>query len=181
MKKGRFILGGYDTFYFFCCFVVAILTAGASTSFAQKFSLDLDTYDGHFSEWTMDGLGGATVLRATIKATRASNHERWTPFLRVEVKTAKESFGLLIHAPQGRLPFQFFAVQRGGSAKREDRFGGTLDLNQSADIELSWAAKGKLIVRIGDHTRELPLSEPILGVQVISGTANFVVQNIEVR
>jgi hypothetical protein len=178
---GQFIFGVMRQVLFFCCFVIAVLTTGASTSFAQKFSLDFDTYDGRASEWTMDGIGGATVLRATIKATRVGNHERWAPFLRVEIKTAKESFGLLIHAPQRRPPFQFFAVQRGGAVKREDRFGGTLDLNKSADIELSWAAKEKLIVRVGDHTRELPLSDPILGVQVMSGTANFLVQNIEVR
>lgn len=181
MKHPRPILKMARHALFLHTVVGAVLMAGPSQSLAQKFSLDLDTYDGRFSEWKMDGIGNATTLRATIKAARAGQHERWTPFLRVEVRTAKESLGLLVTARQHRPPFQFFVVQRGGSTQREDRLGDTLNLNQSADVELSWASKGKLIVRAAGITRELPLSDPVLGVQVSSGTANFLIENIEVR
>src|SRR5262245_8778657 len=95
------------------CALLAVVTllflTPVSRSLAQTFSLDLDTYDGSSSRWTMDGLRAASTFRATVKATRLGQHPKWTPFLRVVVRTEKAAFGLLITAPHSKPPFQFFA------------------------------------------------------------------------
>jgi len=162
--------------------VLALFMAGDRPSLAQAFSLDLDTYDGHFSTWTMDKVGGATTFVATIKASRVGHAKGWTPFVRFQVRTANAWQGLLVYAPTGDPPFQFFAVQGDVShPKPQDRFSGALNLNESADIELSWESKGTLVIHAAGGSRELPLAGPVLGLEVISGTAEFEVRDIQIR
>ncbi len=180
-------LAGFRVSAVFASFIVLALgTYGSWAQTAeQKFQLDLDTVDGHFSSWKLDDVGAAKSLRATVKVTRLGSHERWLPFLRLEAfsKSAPGDYwGLLVHADKHVAPLSVSLVHRTSKGvAQEVSFAKAINMNETIAIELSWATPGKLLVRAGGETRELAMPASVTGVQIISGTGDFHLDNITLR
>jgi len=174
---------------FYCAVAIAAfitIAMGCHGSWAQsveqKFHLDFDTFDGHFSSWKLDDVGSVKSLRATIKVTRLGTHERWTPVLRIEVtskSTTDEYWGLLVTADQHVAPLTAYSVQRSNkNTAQRDPFAKKINTNEAVAVELSWATAGKLLIRIGGEARELPMPAPVAGILVLSGTGDFHLDNV---
>ncbi len=128
----------------------------------QRFQLEFDTVDGHFSVWSLEGLQSANAVRATISVERFGTHERWVPFLRVEIKNVKAApnlyWGLVAGGKKGGGPLAFQALQRdAGKEIQKVDFRKTGNLKGKIALEISWATPGKLLIRLDNETQELRL------------------------
>ena len=149
----------------------------------NKFLVDLDTMDGHFSNWEHDDLGSLNALRASLKVTRLGNIAKWLPYFTVWLYAKSPGSngvcGLVLDAPARKPPLNARLDCRiDGSKVTPQPFSKTLNVNEAVDLEMSWIDANKLTVRLGTETRTLPLPWGVSKLAVSSSTGEFVLTDL---
>jgi len=130
----------------------------------QNFTLDLDTEDGHFSNWNDDDLGSISGLKATMEVDRLGKGSRWLPTFLIAVTTKEGSFGLKLLAEQSKPPITAYAIVQ---SKNANAIGQQIAVGQKIDLEMDWSIPGKLIFHIGGGKFvEVGLPGPVTGRSV---------------
>src|SRR4051794_29462194 len=85
----------------------------------QRFEIDLDTVDGHFSSWDHKDIAASSAMKAVISITRMGSDPKWTPYFTVRVATKSpqmQSAGLRIQKARGA-PLSMDAYYRNAENK----------------------------------------------------------------
>lgn len=145
----------------------------------QSFSLDLDTMDGHFSQWRHDHVGSLSGFHATISVPRIAQDPQWAPAF--SICLADSIAGNVGHqlwvrwlAPAGKPPltFRVFRVDAGKEID-QDSFQETMDLNENLNAAISWAAPGVLTIQIGTETHNYQIPWSVDSVSISASTGEL--------
>ena len=148
---------------------------------AQAFYLDLDTPNGHFSEWRHDGVMQFSELRATIRATRLGFDLRWTPVLSLWFNSdPQQGFGLQLWRARWTAPLTLRLVRsERGQLTELKAFKRTIGLDEDVDLTVTWR-RHTAVFKVGDETAEISdIPWPIKSIMVTASTGDFHVNTFQ--
>jgi hypothetical protein len=129
----------------------------------QSFEVDLDTQEEEFSYWRMNGIDSSDGLRAAAKIMRFGKSRRWMPTFMIQLSSGSgesAEFWRVRWVPEKTGGPQSLVLIRSIGAKEVNvaKFDRKFVLNDSFPVEISWSGPAKMIVRVGNETREVPRS-----------------------
>jgi hypothetical protein len=138
----------------------------------ERFHLDLDTLNGHFSSWRYDNATSFSELHTTIKATRLGFDFLWKPALGLWLKdsSSRASLGLQLYRASWTGPLTFRLVRSDYGQLPEIRlFKKTLDLNEDVDVTITWRPHS-VVFNVGAESAQV--SNTFWCVESIEATAS---------
>ena len=159
--------------------------SGSVPAEGQSFYLDLDTMDGHFSEWRHDDIQLLSGFSANASIRRISWDAKWLPaftFALQDAGTGQESnvLALQILSLNHKLPLNFrIARKEKGKAITEEPFKETIGLNDKFDVQIDWSARESVTITINQaEVYTHPISWPVESVLVAASTGQMKIDPI---
>lgn len=138
---------------------VGLLGAQTSSDSTDRFSFDLDTQAGHFSQWSYGTLRRHSCLRARLVIGELRRSGRWVPAYGLWLASGRRSASLRIWAPEGRPPLDVLLLDFGPADTPTDTvsLGYRVNRGDTVTVDLNWATPGTLRAVVDGHAGELPL------------------------
>jgi hypothetical protein len=134
--------------------------------------LDLDTADGHVSEWQTSDLSGLNALRTTLHIERLGGSPDWLPSFTIALVNddGHVSFQIVNPAHSQRLVAHF--IRYAGKAIVDDQiFSSSTALHAALDVAIDWTVAGSVTVRLGSgEARTESLDSAPTNLQILCST-----------
>ena len=147
----------------------------------QKFTIELDSADGHQSEWLKYDLGSLSALRASCVIRRLGKNESGSDFS-FKISFAKSpiqkstGYGLVLKTISGQPPIALETGYWDIQARKQvalKQFSKTIGIDENFIVELIWTDR-KLRVAVGNsESTEVAIPERVNGVYITSSTGDL--------
>ncbi len=155
-----------------------LISAGASGSTV----LDLDTPDGHVSQWQLGDLRAINALRTTLRVERLGDNRDWLPSFTIALVNDNEHISFQIVNPAGSRRLIIHVIRYTGKTIAEDQiFASSTALHADLDVAIGWTAAGSVTVRLGSGeaiTESLGSAPTSLQILCSTGEVRFDPLNI---